>query len=211
MSKPRPDMPPFAEADLLDDPIALFSDWYERAVAEVPLAESVCVATVDADGSPDARMVLLKDFDERGFRFFTNEQSAKGGQLAARPVAAMVFYWRELDRQVRIRGPVERLGPEESDEYFASRPRESRIGAWASPQSRPLSGREELERRVAEAEERWSGQEVPRPPHWGGYRVVPEQIEFWQGQVGRLHDRFRYEREPSEREPGSWRWTRLAP
>lgn len=212
MSKPRPDMPPFGEADLLDDPIALFSAWYERAVAEVPLAESVCVATVDADGAPDARMVLLKDFDERGFRFFTNEQSAKGEQLGARPVAAMVFYWRELDRQVRIRGPVERLGQEESDEYFATRPRESRIGAWASPQSRPLDGRDELERRVDEAEERWPGEDVPRPPHWGGYRVVPEQIEFWQGQVGRLHDRFRYEREAGAREAEtSWRWSRLAP
>jgi pyridoxamine 5'-phosphate oxidase len=207
MSKPRPDMPPFGEADVLDDPFELFSAWYERAAAEAPLAESVCVATVDDDGAPDARMVLLKGFDERGFRFFTNEQSVKGRQLDARPVAAMVLYWRELDRQVRIRGPVERLGPEESDEYFASRPRESRIGAWASPQSRPLTDREELERRVAEAEERWPGEDVPRPPHWGGYRVVPEQIEFWQGQVGRLHDRFRYEREPG----GTWRWTRLAP
>ena len=207
MSKPRPDMPSFGEADVLDDPFELFSAWYERAAAEVPLAESVCVATVDGNGAPDARMVLLKDFDERGFRFFTNEQSVKGEQLGARPVAAMVFYWRELDRQVRVRGAVERLGPEESDEYFATRPRESRIGAWASPQSRPLGGRDELERRVAEAEERWPGEDVPRPPHWGGYRVVPEQIEFWQGQVGRLHDRFRYEREPD----GSWAWTRLAP
>ena len=205
-------MPPFGEADLLDDPIELFSAWYERAVAEVPLAESVCVATVDADGAPDARMVLLKGFDERGFRFFTNERSAKGEQLGARPVAAMVFYWRELDRQVRIRGPVERLGPEESDEYFATRPRESRIGAWASPQSRPLADRDELELRVAEVEERWPGEDVPRPPHWGGYRVVPEQIEFWQGQVGRLHDRFRYEREAGAREAEtSWRWSRLAP
>ncbi|MFN8113154.1 MAG: pyridoxamine 5'-phosphate oxidase [Solirubrobacterales bacterium] len=207
MSKPRPDMPPFGEADVLDDPFELFAAWYERAAAEVPLAESVCVATVDGDGAPDARMVLLKDFDERGFRFFTNEQSVKGEQLGARPVAAMVFYWRELDRQVRIRGRVERLGPEESDEYFATRPRESRIGAWASPQSRPLDGRDELERRVAEAEERWPGEDVPRPPHWGGYRVVPDQIEFWQGQVGRLHDRFRYERDPG----GPWTWTRLAP
>jgi pyridoxamine 5'-phosphate oxidase len=207
MSKPRPDMPPFGEADVLDDPFELFSAWYERAAAEAPLAESVCVATVDGDGAPDARMVLLKGFDERGFRFFTNEQSVKGEQLGARPVAAMVFYWRELDRQVRIRGAVERLGTDESDEYFESRPRESRIGAWASPQSRPLADRDELERRVAEAEERWPGEEVPRPPHWGGYRVVPEQIEFWQGQVGRLHDRFRYEREPG----GPWRWTRLAP
>lgn len=208
MSNPRPDMPPFGEADLLDDPIALFADWYERAVAEVPLAESLCLATVDADGAPDARMVLLKGFAEDGFRFFTNEQSVKGEQLEARPAAALVLYWRELDRQVRIRGPVERLGDEESDEYFASRPRESRIGAWASPQSRPLPGREELERRVTEAEERWAGEDaVPRPPHWGGFRVVPEQIEFWQGQVGRLHDRFRYERAGD----GSWSWTRLAP
>ncbi len=208
MSNPRPDMPPFSEADLLDDPIALFCDWYERAAAEVPLAESVCLATVDAAGAPDARMVLLKGFDEHGFRFFTNEQSVKGEQLGARPAAALVLYWRELDRQVRIRGPVERLGAEESDDYFASRPRESRIGAWASPQSRPLPDREELERRVAEIEERWPGEEdVPRPPHWGGYRVVADQIEFWQGQVGRLHDRFRYEREAG----GPWNWTRLAP
>jgi pyridoxamine 5'-phosphate oxidase len=207
MSNPRPDMPPFGESDLLDDPVEMFAEWYRRAEAEVPLAEAACVATVDAEGIPDARMVLLKGFDERGFRFFTNEQSVKGRQLQAAPAAALVLYWRELDRQVRIRGRVERLDPAESDEYFATRPRESRIGAWASPQSSPLAGREELAAKVAEVEERWGGGEVPRPPHWGGFRVVPDQIEFWQGQVGRLHDRFRYEREPG----GAWGWTRLAP
>ena len=207
MSNPRPDMPPFSEGDLRGDPIELFAAWFDRALAEVPMAESVCLATVDGDGAPDARMVLLKGFDERGFRFFTNEQSVKGEQLAGHPAAALVLYWRELDRQVRIRGPVERLDPDESDDYFASRPRESRIGAWASPQSRPLVDRDELERRVADIEARYAGADVPRPPHWGGFRVVPTEIEFWQGQVGRLHDRFRYERG----EDGGWTWTRLAP
>jgi len=207
MLKPRPDMPPFGEDDLTDDPMELFAGWYERAESELPLAEAVCLATVDEEGAPDARMVLLKGFDARGFRFFTNEESVKGRQLAAAPSAALVLYWRELDRQIRIRGEVERVDPAESDEYFATRPRESRIGAWASPQSSPLAGRDELEAKVAEVEGRWGGGEVPRPPHWGGYRVVPDQIEFWQGQIGRLHDRFRYER----RDDGSWSWTRLAP
>jgi pyridoxamine 5'-phosphate oxidase len=206
MSKPRPDMPPFAEPDLRDDPIELFAAWFERAAAELPLAEAGCLATVDADRLPDARMVLLKGFDERGFRFFTNEESAKGVQLAAHPAAALVFYWRELDRQVRVRGAVERLDPVESDEYFATRERASRIGAWASPQSRPIGDRDELDRSVAEVEARFAGGEVPRPAHWGGFRVVPETVEFWQGQVGRLHDRFRYERAGS-----GWAWTRLAP
>ena len=140
MSKPRPDMPPFNEDDLLDDPIELFGRWFELAGRELPLPDAVCLATVDAAGQPDARMVLLKGFDERGFRFFTNEGSAKGAQLAGSPAAALVFYWRELDRQVRVRGRVERVAPSESDEYFASRPRESMVGAWASPQSEALAG-----------------------------------------------------------------------
>jgi pyridoxamine 5'-phosphate oxidase len=199
-------MPPFREEDLLADPIELFAAWFELADAELPLAEAVCLATVDADGRPDARMVLLKGFDERGFRFFTNERSAKGEQIAARPTVAMTFYWRELDRQVRIRGPVEAIPAAESDDYFATRAPASRIGAWASPQSLPLDGRADLDRRVAEAEARFSGGEIPRPAHWGGFRVVPTAIEFWQGQVGRLHDRFRY-----ERAAGGWTWTRLAP
>jgi pyridoxamine 5'-phosphate oxidase len=201
-------MPPFGEAELLDEPIDLFERWYELARAEVPLAEAVCLATIDAAGIPDARMVLLKGADERGFRFFTNEGSAKGRQLAAQPAAALVFYWRELDRQVRVRGRVERLGAPESDEYFSTRPRESMIGAWASPQSEPLADRDALDALVDEAEERYDGEDVPRPPHWGGYLVVPSEIEFWQGQVGRLHDRFRYQRSV---DGAAWRVERLAP
>lgn len=204
----RPDMPPFSEADLLSDPIELFGRWFELARERVPLAESVCVATVDEAGDPDARMVLLKGFDERGFRFFTNEGSAKGAQLAASPQAALVFNWRELDRQVRVRGAVERVSSADADEYFASRPRESMIGAWASPQSRPLRDRAELEEHLTAVQERFGDGEVPRPPHWGGYRVVPESIEFWQGQVGRLHDRFRYSRDGSS---GAWSAVRLGP
>jgi pyridoxamine 5'-phosphate oxidase len=199
-------MPPFSEADLLDDPLELFARWFELAGEKAPLPEAVNVATVDADGHPDARMVLLKGFDERGFRFFTNERSAKGRQLAAHPWAALTFYWRELDRQVRVRGAVERVPPAEADEYFATRPRDSRLGAWASPQSEPLASRAELEERLERARERFGDGDIERPPHWGGYRVVPDSIEFWQGQVGRLHDRFRYEREGE-----GWRVGRLAP
>jgi pyridoxamine 5'-phosphate oxidase len=203
-------MPPFSEADLTDHPLDLFARWYELASAEVPLADAMCLATVDDSGAPDARMVLLKGFGPGGFRFFTNERSVKGSQLDANPVATLVIFWRELDRQVRVRGRVERLGEADSDEYFASRPRESRIGAWASPQSTPLDDRAELERLIDEAESRFEGSdEVPRPPHWGGYVVVPQSIEFWQGQVGRLHDRFRYE--PDGGDGASWTATRLAP
>lgn len=195
---------------MCEDPVELFGRWYELACERVPLADAACLATVDADGAPDARMVLLKGFGPEGFRFFTNEHSVKGRQLAARPAAALVLYWRELDRQVRIRGPVEQLEAAASDDYFASRAPESRIGAWASPQSSPLADRAELDWLVAAAVERFAGVgEVPRPPHWGGYRVVPDAIEFWQGQVGRLHDRFRYSRE-GEGE-GEWRVGRLAP
>jgi pyridoxamine 5'-phosphate oxidase len=201
-------MPPFGEPDLTGDPVDLFRAWYELAADRVPLADAICLSTIDDAGSPDARMVLLKGFGPAGFRFFTNERSEKGRQLEAHREAALVAYWRELDRQVRIRGRVERLDAEASDEYFASRPRESRIGAWASPQSSPLADREELDRLVADAERRFEGEElVPRPPHWGGYRVVPASIEFWQGQVGRLHDRFRY----SRRDGGEWSVERLAP
>ena len=206
MAPDRPDMPPFGEADLLDDPIELFGGWYEYASERVPLADAMTLATVDAAGAPDARMVLLKGFGPEGFRFFTNQDSVKGAQLSARPEAALVVYWRELDRQVRVRGRVEELDAAASDEYFSSRARESRVGAWASPQSRPIADRAELDRLVAEVEERYEGDEVPRPPRWGGYRVIPETIEFWQGQVGRLHDRFRYEREGD-----GWRVERLAP
>ena len=201
-------MPPLRRSDLSEDPLESFAAWYERAEREVPLAEAVCLATVDADGHPDARMVLLKGFGPDGFRFFTNEDSAKGAQLEALPGAALVLFWREFDRQVRVRGPVERVGADEADEYFASRGRESQIGAWASPQSRPLAARDELDGEVERVVERFEGTPVNRPPHWGGYRVVPLAIELWQGQVARLHDRFRYERSA----PGEpWSLTRLAP
>src|SRR5436190_16492600 len=186
----RPDLPPLRRADLADDPIEQFRHWYDRAAREAPLSHAMTLATVDAGGRPDARMVLLKGFGPEGFRFFTNTMSAKSRQLAGAPLAALILYWRELDRQVRIRGPVERLSDADCDEYFASRPRDSQLGAWASPQSEPLADRDVLDRRLAEVEKRFEGSEVPRPPYWAGYVVRPEEIEFWQGQAGRLHDRF---------------------
>ncbi len=185
-------MPALRRADLAANPFAQFDSWFALAREEVPLAEAMTLATVDADGAPDARMVLLKGADEGGFRFFSNYRSAKAGQLASVPSAALVIFWRELDRQVRARGTVERLADDESDAYFATRPRESQIGAWASPQSAPLDSREQLDRLVAEIEGRFAEGEVGRPPHWGGYLLRPRMIEFWQGQVGRLHDRFVY-------------------
>jgi pyridoxamine 5'-phosphate oxidase len=202
----RPDMPALHRSALSEDPIEQFRDWFERAEREVPLPHAMTLATVDATGAPDARMVLLKGFGSEAFRFFTNFESTKGRQLEAAPRAALVLYWRELDRQVRVRGPVERLPDAESDEYFASRPRDSQVGAWASPQSRTLPDRSALDARVTEAEERFSRGDVPRPPFWGGYALRPEQIEFWQGQAGRLHDRFLYTREDA-----GWWLQRLAP
>jgi pyridoxamine 5'-phosphate oxidase len=199
-------MPPLQRSALADDPIEQFRDWYERAEGVVPLAHAMTLATVDADGAPDARMVLLKGFGPDAFRFFTNLSSAKARQLEATPRGALVIYWRELDRQVRIRGPVGPLPAAASDEYFAARPREAQVGAWASPQSEPLPDRAALDARVDEVEERFSGAEIPRPPFWGGYALRPEEIEFWQAQAARLHDRFLYTR----RDDG-WRRERLAP
>jgi pyridoxamine 5'-phosphate oxidase len=202
----RPDLPPLARAQLHEDPMEQFAVWFERALAEAPLAEAMTLATVDEAGHPDARMVLLKGFGPAGFRFFTNYESGKAAQLEARPRAAIVVYWRELDRQIRARGAVERLGPEHSDAYFAGRPRDAQIGAWASPQSRPVHSRGELDGLVDDVAERFAGEPIPRPPHWGGYLLRPESVEFWQGQAARLHDRFRYTRDGDV-----WRIERLAP
>src|SRR5687768_16133735 len=161
-------MPPLDRAMLADDPVAQFAAWWELAEREVPLPDAMTLATVDPDGAPDARMVLLKGFGADGFRFFTNYESSKGEQLAAAPRAALILHWREVDRQVRIRGPVERLPEAESDAYFATRPRAAQLGAWASPQSRPLADRAELDALLREVEERFGDGDVPRPPHWGG-------------------------------------------
>jgi pyridoxamine 5'-phosphate oxidase len=199
-------MPPLHREALADDPIEQFRQWYEAAVGEVPLADAMTLATVDAKGAPDARMVLLKGFGPDGFRFFTNLVSPKSQQLGAAPRAALVVYWRELDRQVRIRGRVSELPESDSDDYFASRARDSQIGAWASPQSEPLPDRAALDERARDTEERFAGADIPRPPFWGGFLVTPDEIEFWQGQAARLHDRFRY-----RRTDGGWDLERLAP
>jgi pyridoxamine 5'-phosphate oxidase len=202
----RPDMPPLNRSALADDPIEQFREWYERAAKEVPLADAMTLATVDTDGTPDARMVLLKGFGPDGFRFFTNLESAKARQLRAKPRAALVVYWRELDRQVRIRGAVDKLLPADDDAYFATRAAAARLGAWASPQSEALPDRDALDQRVREVSERFAGGDIPRPEFWGGYIVRPERIEFWQGQAARLHDRFVYVREGA-----GWSVQRLAP
>jgi pyridoxamine 5'-phosphate oxidase len=205
MSPRRADLQPLLREQLADDPMDQFATWFELAEAEAPLAEAITLATADADGDPDARMVLLKGFGPDGLRFFSNYESAKGRQLEARPAAAIVAYWRELDRQVRARGPVTRLSAEDSDAYFGSRPRGSRIAASVSPQSRPIE-RYELERLYGEAAEGAGDGEVPRPSHWGGYVLAPETVEFWQGREDRMHDRFLYRREGA-----GWAIERLAP
>jgi pyridoxamine 5'-phosphate oxidase len=206
VSPRRPDMPELRREDLDPDPIVQFEAWFEDASKASPLPEAITLATVDKDGEPDARMVLLKGVGPDGFRFFTNYESAKAGQLDAAGQAAIVAYWRELDRSVRARGKIERLGAADSDSYFATRPRGSQLGAWASPQSRPVPGREELDGLLADAERRFEGTDVPRPNHWGGYVLRPRTVEFWQGRVGRLHDRFRYTRDGE-----GWRIDRLGP
>jgi pyridoxamine 5'-phosphate oxidase len=205
VSPRRPENPPLDRDHLADDPIEQFSNWFSDAQAAAPLAEAMTLATVDADGSPDARMVLLKGFGPDGFRYFTNYESAKADQLEANPRAALVLYWRELDRQVRIRGEVERLSAEDSNAYFSSRPRDSQIAAVISPQSRPIE-REELDRRYVELALDLGESSPDRPEQWGGYLLRPAEIEFWQGRDSRMHDRFRY-----TRCDGSWRIERLAP
>lgn len=185
------------------DPLDLFEAWLEEARAsEINDPNAMALATVDAQGMPNVRMVLLKHADRAGFVFYTNLESAKGQELAANPRAALCFHWKSLRRQVRVRGPVEPVSAAEADAYFASRPRDSRIGAWASRQSRPLAGRFELEREVARYAARYAIGEVPRPPHWSGFRVKPQSIEFWRDRPFRLHDRLVFQRQGEE-----WNWT----
>jgi pyridoxamine 5'-phosphate oxidase len=202
--------PPHAEGPHARDPIAAFREALERARKREPVeATSVVLATADAEGRPSARVVLLKGVDERGFVFYTNLGSRKSRQLAANPSVALVFRWERLQRQVCVTGSVEPTSREESEAYFRTRPREARIGAWASRQSEVLASRAELEARYALMDARFPGEEVPLPPFWGGFRVIPETIEFWQGREHRLHDRFRYARE--EGAPAGWRLERLSP
>jgi pyridoxamine 5'-phosphate oxidase len=186
---------PLLEAELDRDPLRQFQAWYRVAAEAVHAPDATAVATATADGAPSVRMVLLKSFDERGFVFFTHYESRKGGELEENPRAALLLYWDPLGRQVRIEGPVERTSRGESERYFHGRPRESRLAALASRQSRPLAGRDELEARVAELEAELAGREPPLPATWGGFRLVPETYEFWQHRENRLHDRFRYRRD----------------
>jgi pyridoxamine 5'-phosphate oxidase len=191
------------------DPFDRFAALYERAAAGFPYdVTAMILATTDERGRPSARVVLLKGFDRRGFVFFTNRQSRKGRELAQNPRAALCMHWPHIGEQVRVEGPVALVSDEESDAYFASRPRESQLGAWASEQSAPLASRAALLARMAELEVRYRGQDVPRPPHWGGYRVVPERIEFWTAAEFRLHDRLVYTR---ERTGEAWQAERLNP
>jgi pyridoxamine 5'-phosphate oxidase len=194
------------ERDLDPDPLRQFKRWFEAArEADVAVPEAMALATAAADGRPSARMVLLKRADEHGFGFHTNYESRKGVELTENPRAALLFYWRPPGRQVRVEGAVERVSREESEAYFRTRPLASRLAAWASPQSRPLGDRAELDRLYADATAA-HGDEVPLPPHWGGFRLVPDTYEFWEHGDDRLHDRVRYEREGD-----GWRRTRLAP
>lgn len=175
------------------DPLVLFTEWFEDAKRSgIYLPDAMTLATASKDGRPSARLMLLKGFDERGFRFFTNYESRKADDLNDNPRAALVFHWSRLQRQVRVEGQVEKLPEQESREYFVTRPRGSQLGAWASNQSSPIADRRHLEEAFRQHEARYKGSEVPLPPFWGGYRVIPEAIEFWQGRANRLHDRLRY-------------------
>jgi pyridoxamine 5'-phosphate oxidase len=196
------------ESDLDADPLRQFRAWHaEAAAAGVLEPDATTLATATADGRPSARVMLLRGVDDRGFVFFTNFESRKGRELAANPLASLVFFWPELERQVRVEGRVERVGEAESLAYFRGRPRGARLGAWASPQSAVVPDREAFEARWRELDRQYPGDDIPLPPHWGGFRLVPEAIEFWQGRPGRLHDRLRYRRDAV----GGWVLERLAP
>ena len=196
-----------SESDANPDPIEQFSKWFGEAIAaQVPEANAMTVSTATVEGRPSSRILLIKDFDQRGFTFFTNYESRKGQELDRNPFAALLFYWIELERQVRIEGRVERITDAENDAYYNSRPVKSRLGAIASAQSRPIANREALEARVLEVEQQYGDHPV-RPSHWGGYRLVPDYLEFWQGRPSRLHDRIAYRRQAD----GSWQLQRLQP
>jgi pyridoxamine 5'-phosphate oxidase len=196
-----------SESDVSSDPIEQFRRWFDEALAaDLHEPNAMTVATATPDGAPSARVVLLKGFDDRGFVFYTNYEGRKGRELEENPRVALLFYWGELERQVRIEGAASRTGEEESDAYYASRPRGSRLGALASRQSSEIGSREQLEDRLAGLEREYEGWDVPRPPYWGGYRVEPESFEFWQGRENRLHDRLAY-----HRDHGAWEIQRLQP
>lgn len=195
------------ENDISSNPVEQFTKWWNEALkSEISEVNAMMLATSGKNGKPSARIVLLKDFDERGFVFFSNYESHKGKELAANANAALVFFWKEIERQVRIEGTVEKVNDKESDEYFSSRPEGSRIGAWASPQSTVIKDRQILDDNVEKFTSTFKNS-IPRPPHWGGYRVMPELIEFWQGRKNRLHDRIQY----TKAQNGSWKVDRLAP
>jgi len=190
-----------------DDPFALFAQWFEEAKKSEPAdPHAAALATAGEDGAPDVRTVLIRSVDSRGFVFYTNTRSAKGRQMAANPAAALCFYWKSLGRQVRVRGPVGKVSPEEADDYFAARARGSQIGAWASDQSEVLASRAALEERIEQVDAKYDGEEVPRPSHWTGYRLAPRALEFWAEGPYRLHDRMLF-----AREEGAWNRTRLYP
>lgn len=198
-----------SEADAGGDPFALFGAWFDAALAAgLPEPNAMTLATVGPGGQPSARVVLLKGFDERGFTFFTNYESRKGREMAGNPLVALVFLWHPFERQVRVEGRAERVGPKESDDYYRVRPLGSRLGAWASPQSEVIPGREVLEKEQAELTAKYADGAVPRPPHWGGYRVRPTAVEFWQGRPSRLHDRIRFRQAEGD---AGWVRERLGP
>ena len=197
-----------AEADLAREPFRQFEKWFQEAeAAKLPEPNAMLLATADADGRPSARTVLLKGLDGRGFVFYTNYESRKGRELADNARAALLFPWISLERQVIVEGPITRVSREEADAYFHSRPRASQIGAWASPQSTVVAGRAVIEESFRTVEKKYEGREIPLPPQWGGFRLSPETVEFWQGRRSRLHDRLRYRREAG----GDWTVERLAP
>lgn len=196
-----------SESDIKPNPFEQFQTWFDQSLAAQLLEPNAMTLATLAEGKPSARVVLLKHFDQRGFVFYTNYQSRKGQELAQNPWAALVFWWAGLERQVRVEGHVEQIPEQESDEYFQSRPWGSRLGAWASDQSRVVGNRQLLEHRLAELESKYQNQDIPRPPHWGGYRLEPTAIEFWQGRPNRLHDRLCYRRLDN----GNWLIERLSP